>query len=304
MGRPHSEFWNLFALDRTLLFTLLSRTGNMTDVLALTLTCRTLFTRLSPCLPTTVDRTLPSSQRDRLCVERILSVIVGCSYLQKLKGITQTLLPDEFFSVSYCELLDETRLAHLIRNYYHFVSPSVGLHPEAVVAQLVEAQPQLLEHLFNLPSPVAGSLLQVWYTEELDMRLALAQNISLLIDYLNAKDPNQLLIVQRRHAAERDMAEQRELKRLAGNLDRMEISFATENSNKRLPIRKPMHLDFVNTRMIHMNLTAPGQKTPKSVVFEFEPRRNLWRSSHVITRKLNSFLPEVSLSASFLSVSS
>ena len=294
----------VFRLDKTVLFTILMQTKNMTDVLALGLTCRTFYSRLSSCFPTALDRSLPEASRSRLCIERILSVIVGCAYLQNLEGITQKLLPDEFFSVKYCELLDETRLTHLIRNYYHFISPSVGLHPEAVVAQLVKAQPLLLDQLFTLPPPVIRSLLQFPSIDELDLRLALARNVSLLIAYATAADPNLLLIRQRRHAADHVMAEQKELRRLERTLDHMDISFTTGNSNKRLPICSPRKLDIVNNRFIRMSLAVPGQKTPNSVMFEFEPQQNHWKSTHVITRRLNSFLPEVNLSASFLSVSS
>lgn len=298
---------SLLVLDPKELYSVLQHTDNMTDVLSVILSCKTMFSRLAYCLPTTIDSNIPEPQRSRLCVERILAVIVGCNYLQKLDETRQPGIPDEFFSVLYCNLMDETRLVHLKRNYYHFVSPGVGLRPEAVVAQLVAAQPQVLDQLLNLPTPVISSLLQNWSDDELDLRLALARRISLLIDYINTKTPIQLLMVQRRRAAQRKIAERCELLRMEEKADLMNICFTTEDRpNERVSVEPLGNFDIISNRLLRMNLSPPGQNhtEAKSVMFAFDPKHNRWKSVHVMNRKLKSFLPDVRLTASFLSVSS
>jgi hypothetical protein len=296
---------DLFSLNEDLLRGLLFHTHTMLDVLTLALSCKKMYQRLAYCLPTAIPSHVVEPERSNLYLERILAVVVGSQYLQKLQLSTQHCIPHEFFSIGHCRMLNETRLAYLIRNYYQFISPEIGLIPLAIETQLLATHPNLIRDLLNLPQPVMAALLQSEETNELVLRLALAQQISLFIDYRSSKDPNLLLMSQRRHVAQQENSLHQELHRLEKGLSGMEISFARgDKLTRKLPIKQPHTVDVVDNRFLRMLLSSPGRTESKSVTFAFDPVSNQWRNAHVITRNRNSFLPDTRLNASFLSVSS
>jgi hypothetical protein len=291
-----------------MLIHILSHTRTMSDVLSMALTSKSMFIRLSFCLPTAMPYRTREYERTALCLRRILTVIVGSQYTQKLNLMRQPSIPDEFFSVKYCKLLGESRMTHFIRNYYQLIPSEIGIRPQAVEAQLSQAEPELMCSLLETPVPVLSALLQTQETDDFDLRLALARQISVLIEYRSSNNAPQFLQGLRRQAAELENSVMQEMHRIEGRgmvNQAMEVCFTTEDRpDHKLEIEHRSAITIVNDQFLQMRLSKPGEKEDRPVTFAFDPRHNRWKSAHVITRQMNSFLPEAHLIAAFQAVSS
>jgi len=150
---------SLEALDTSILFKMLCHADTMNDVLALALTSWRWYERLSEVLPTASDKSLPSQESRRMAaVQRMLTVALGVGYMRKTDQNVPE-IPQEFFDIHCACYTKETRFQYLTRNYYRYISPSIGLYPQSLELHLRKEFPGRLEMLFSAELCVLRTLL-------------------------------------------------------------------------------------------------------------------------------------------------
>ena len=271
------------------------------------LCCRRLLDSLQHCLPAAGVCLNTAAEREKLCIRRILSVVMAREFSQRLGLRTDWSIPREFFSVQHCDRLKESPLAHLLRNYYQLMPAEPGLRSAQLEAQLTAAYPEMLPLLMMMPAAVMRGILQRPdndHTSEMQLRVELAQQGNLVREYCQAQNPQSLLTRQLTRAVQTAECERRELRRLENLMQNVQISFSTEsNAKAQLVLRPQSSYRVTENRLLEMQLFSPTDGEHRTVMFAHDSQNGCWRSAHVTSRKTNAYIPHIDLRAMICSAS-